>query len=393
MVNLLSKLRAIEGTQARPDDRKPRPEPGPPPACWEKQTYRPMDEFPHADLITAETLALMSDAVLPSSVDPRSILFLDTETTGLSGGAGTVAFEIGIGHLTDDGFTVRQLVMRDYGEEGPMLRRLIGLAEPFDILCTFNGSTFDLPLLRSRFIMNRIRSDVLDKPHIDLLHMARRLWKLRLGRCNLTRLEEVILGRPRSDDLPGSEAPERYFKYLRTRDFSLLQGVLEHNEQDIASLCTLLGRMAWLYRHPEAIGHAADTLAMGKALELLRHPEEARRCYRLIPSGRYHVEGQLRLAQSWRRSGERGEAVKVWQDMIARREGGIEPYVALAKHEEHIVGDLREALRLTEQAMMLLAEPTLFESEAVQADQNALQYRYDRLKRKLAVQQAKEMKI
>lgn len=187
------------------------------------------------------------------------------------------------------------------------------------MLCTFNGKSFDIPLIRSRFLMNRIRTDCLDKPHIDLLHIARRVWKLRLKQCSLGRLEEEILGQGRTDDLPGSEAPKRFFEYLKSGDFSLIEDVRKHNEQDVASMVTLLAHMHRVYQTPEQLGYAQDLLAMGNALQRTKHADEARRCYRLIPSGRFHAQGQLRLAGSWKKSGQKDEAAEVWHQMIRRR--------------------------------------------------------------------------
>jgi len=121
--------------------------------------------------------------------------------------------------------------------------------------------------------------------------------------------------------------------------------------------------------------------SMGVALERFHHVEEARRCYRLA-KGSMHAKGQERLAMSYRKAGERSEAIQVWQRMIERHEGGITPYVELAKHFEHHDRDIPAALDMTRRAMMLLAEPTLFDSPSVQEERNALQYRYDRLKKK-----------
>lgn len=203
-MNLRDKLRAMNSSAAKPAAK---PAPPPPMDCWSKTIVRPLTEFPGAFDLRRDTLALMHPGELPEVLDPTRILYLDTETTGLAGGAGTVAFEVGLGRLTGEGFIVTQLVMRDYPEEPFMLERINQALRDCDTICTFNGRTFDIPLLRDRFLMNRMDPYALDKPHIDLLQLARRVWKLRLGRCNLTRLEEVILGYPRHDDLPGKDVP------------------------------------------------------------------------------------------------------------------------------------------------------------------------------------------
>ncbi len=379
-MNLMEKLRAVGGTSGKPA--------APAEAstdCRHFAVYRPIEDFPGAFGLTAETLRLMSDREIPENLDPRKILYLDTETTGL-GGSGTVAFLVGMGYLTDNGFEVHQFLLRDYPEEPFQLKHVAAGLGKFDVMCTFNGTTFDVPLLESRFRMNRMNPDCLDMPHLDLLHICRRLWKLRLGRCNLGRLEEVILGKPREEDIPGSEVPQRYFTYLKTGRMDLLEDVLKHNAQDIASLCVLLNHMADLYLHPEKIRFSEDVYSMGRALERVDQTERARKCYRLARGGRMGDLAGSALAVSYRRSGQREEAAEVWREMIREGRGGILPYVELAKYEEHIRRDIPAALRLTEQAIARISEPGLGRGGAVQAEQNELQYRWQRLKRKLKEQ-------
>lgn len=380
-MNLRDKLRAVGGTggnrQQAPETEER--------DCRHFAVYRPAEEFPGALELSRETLALMSDKEMPENFDPRRILYLDTETTGL-GGSGTVAFLVGMGFLTDNGFEVHQFLMRDYPEEPYLLKHVAAGLGKFDVLCTFNGTTFDVPLLEGRFLMNRMSRTCLDLPHLDLLHMCRRLWKLRLGRCNLGRLEEVILGKPRKDDLPGSEVPQRYFTYLKTKQMSLLEDILKHNAQDIASLCVLLNHMADLYLHPEKIRFSEDVYSMGRALEKVNQTEPARRCYRLASRGRMGDLASAALAVSYRRGGQREEAAEVWREMIRENRGGVAPYVELAKYEEHIRRNIPEALRLTEQAIIRLSEPGFGQDNAVQENQNELQYRWQRLKRKLKEQ-------
>ena len=381
-MNLRDKLKAIEKSKVKVTVTPTQPEEPPRPAftdCWRTESTHTAAAYP----ICRETVMLMQGDDMPENFAAEHILYLDTETTGLMG-AGTVAFEVGLGWQTGDTFHVRQLVMRDYPEERFLLEEIVRVAEKFDVVCTFNGKTFDLPLLKNRFIMNRIRTDCLDKPHIDLLHIARRVWKLRLQRCNLTNLEEALLGIPRVDDLPGAQVPERFFSYLKTGDFSLLDDVLDHNEQDIVSLQNLLCHMCRMYENPEQLRFDEDVYSMGVALDRFHHGSEARRCYQLA-GGEMHAAAQSRLASSYRRSGERGEAVRIWREMIRRREGGIAPYVELAKHYEHAEKDFDAALDVVRQALICLAEPTLFEDSAVQDERNALQYRYERLKRKAGV--------
>ena len=377
-MNLAEKLRMITS--------KPKPAPEAAPSftdCWQRTRVRPLDEFPELSSLNSKNLMLMQHEDLPSPFLPGKILFLDTETTGLSGGAGTVAFEIGAGVLTKDGFAVTQYVMRDYPEERYMLEKVLERLDECDVICTFNGKSFDIPLLRTRFILNRLPTDVLDKPHLDLLHMARRLYKLRLKQCRLSRLEEEVLGIPRVGDLPGNEAPARFHQYLLTHDFALLDDVLFHNEQDVASMLALLSHMCADYESPERIGHQEDIFSMAGALDREKHVRQSRRCYRLVPSGRLHAVSQMRLADSHRKSGEKEKARDIYLDMIIRHEGGAEPYIALAKYYEHTEHDLEKALEFTRKGLLTLAEPTLLDPPSVQETRNQLQYRYDRLQGRL----------
>ena len=376
-MNLMDRIRAAGGSSARREAAEERSS-----DCSHTAVIRPAEEFPGAFSLTAETLRLMSGLEIPEGLDPRRILYLDTETTGL-GGSGTVAFLVGMGYLSDKGFEVHQFLMRDYPEEPYLLRHVAAGLGKFDVLCTFNGSTFDVPLLESRFRMNRMDRDCLDLPHLDLLHMCRRLWKLRLGRCSLGRLEEVILGQPREEDLPGSEVPARYFAYLKTKRMDLLEDVLRHNAQDIASLCVLLNHMAGLYLHPEEIRFSEDVYSMGRALERIHRTEHARRCYRLARRGRMGDSAGKALAMSYRRGGEKERAAEIWWEMAREHRGGVVPCVELAKYEEHTRKNIPAALEWTEKAMMMLAEPALREDGTVQETKNELQYRRQRLLKKL----------
>ena len=175
---------------------KPAKRPSPAPTvqdCLIRESHFPLPaEYFH--LSDGLLRMMQGDETLPSHCDRQHILFLDTETTGLSGGAGTVAFLVGVGYIDETGITVLQYLMRDYNEERYVLEHVRRHLESTQLLVTYNGKSFDMPLLASRFTMNRIRFDPLSVPHADLIHTARRVWKLRIGRCSLSHLEEVIFG-------------------------------------------------------------------------------------------------------------------------------------------------------------------------------------------------------
>ena len=381
-MSLREKLMAVDQT----NKRDPVPDGGARPApqgCYDGETGFPFSLSRDFQYVSPETIRLFADAPLPSPFDPARILYLDTETTGLSHGAGTVAFLVGAGYLTTGGFVVRQLMMRDYPEERRVLRALQELLSGYDLIVTFNGRSFDLPLLQSRFLMNRMSAKCLELPHIDLLPIARRIWKLRLKSCSLSRLEEEIFHQPRESDLPGALVPQRYFEYLKTGDFSLLGDVLRHNAQDIASLFRLMNRIAQAYQAPEQQSFLEDVYSMGVALEKRGERDQARKCYRLALGGSLCAQSRLRLAHSYRREKDVSSAMNMFQEMAARGEGGAVPYIEMAKLYEHQLRDDNAALECTRKAIFLLSEPRLKRNEAVQSAQNALQYRYMRLTRRI----------
>lgn len=294
--------------------------------------------------------------------DLRRCLFLDTETTGLSGGAGTVAFLVGVGFVEGEKFVVEQFLMRDYSDEFEMIDALARRMEDFDCVCSFNGRNFDMPLLNTRFTMCRMRERWKDWEQLDLLYPARRTWKLRLGSCRLSRIEEYILGRPREGDLPGSEAPQRFFDYLKSGDMALLEDVIAHNRQDILTLGALLIHLCELYAHPERETRAADLFSMGKALERQGELKPARELYRIaaIPAPAGSISaltgGEIAAQAAWRmyllarRNRDREAMRESLEQMAVRRQCRDKIYVELAKLYEHQYKNPRRALRYAELA-------------------------------------------
>lgn len=319
-----------------------------------------------------------------TSWDARDLLFLDTETTGLSGGAGTLAFEVGVGFLEERGMVIRQYVMRDYGEEGAMLSELAGLLERYTTVVSFNGKSFDLPLLESRMVMNRLRVRVCDRPHLDLLHTARRVYRLRLRRCNLASLEEAVLGQTREDDLPGAQVPQRYFDYLKTGEFALLEDVLRHNFQDVVSLAQLTAHLCAVYRQPERLAHEEDLYSVGRTLLRGGRIQQGRACMRIIGCGSLGAQARMHLADSYRHEREWSEAVAVWQAMIASGEGGAQPYLSLAKYYEHVERDTRRALACARGALTCAINTASITGSEAQMD--AIYKRIQRLQRRLAAE-------
>jgi len=295
--------------------------------------------------------------------DIEKCLFIDTETTGLSGGAGTVAFLVGVGYIKRGFMTVEQFFMKDYSDEPELLYRLKALMEQYECAVSFNGKTFDMPLLRSRFTMNRMK-DYPELFDLDLLPPSRRVWKLRLSSCRLANLEERVLGLAREGDLPGSEVPQRYFEYLKTGDMALVADIIKHNYQDIVSLGLLMDKLLTVYRDPEKQGYVQDLFSLGKALENQGEHARARELYRLsavprkalsisaLRDGGVAGQANLRLYRLCLRAGDTESAISTLEQMLSRQQMGILPHVELAKIYEHRLKDLRRALEHTRLALM-----------------------------------------
>ena len=288
--------------------------------------------------------------------DIRRCLFLDTETTGLSGGAGTVAFLVGMGYVEGDALVIEQLMIREYADEPELIERLSARMQGFDSVCTFNGRNFDMPLLETRFTMCRMRDKWRPLENLDLLYPSRRAWKLRLGSCRLCRIETEILGMPREDDLPGSEVPARFFEYMKTGEEALLDDILRHNRQDIATLATLLRRLCEINDRPELLSDQRDQFSMGKSLERQGELKPAREMYRASakprPAGTLASLAGERIAGSanWRlyalcrRSGDWAGAEDVLRQMLRRRQMCGAVCVELSKLYEHRRRDYPAAL-------------------------------------------------
>lgn len=215
---------------------------------------------------SAELLALLALNPSLAPCDMRGALFLDTETTGLARGAGIVAFLVGLGRWDPDGsFVLEQLLVRQLGEEAPMLERVRQRVEGASLLVTFNGKSFDMPLLRTRLVMARLPA-MNEPPHLDLLHVARRVHGSRLrDGCRLAALESSILGFERHDDVASSDIGALYVHFLRTGDVRALLGVVEHNAWDVIAMGALIG----LYGEPQHESLMAEDL-VGVARTLCR---------------------------------------------------------------------------------------------------------------------------
>jgi len=324
---------------------------------------RPYGKRRIADVWAADLSPLnlfLESATLPAS---SQLLYLDTETTGLAGGTGTCAFLLGVGTLEGSQFVVRQFFLRDYPEEKAMLAALSERLGNYEGLVTFNGKTFDVPLLETRYAMARLKSPFTRLVHLDLLHPARRLWKLRLESCQLTNLEKKVLAVGRQGDVPGSEIPGIYFDYLRTGNARGLQPVFYHNSLDIISLATLTVELARAVGDAgaQSLDSSLDLFSLSRIFERAGATEESVSiCRRAIEAGlprSVEARALWQLASQHKRQRQYQQAVEVWEELTRRRgEYTIEACEELAIHFEHRERDVRAALRFAQAGAGFLHE-------------------------------------
>jgi uncharacterized protein YprB with RNaseH-like and TPR domain len=327
---------------------------------------------------------LANDGAL-AGLDYARGVFLDTETTGLSGGTGTVAFLIGLGWFEGSRFVMKQLFMRDYSEERAALMFLRDLVQDRQFLVTFNGKAFDVNLLTARFILNRLADPLAGLPHLDLLHPSRRLLRHRLDNVRLGTIEGAVLALEREGDIPGYEIPQRYFDWLKRRDGRLMADVFLHNRLDVLSMAALTAHLTEMIA-AEGTGPARrmphDLLA---AARLLMHRGETIAARRMLGELRRSAPGSVTTGPACRllslihkRAGEWSQAVEIWEEMIARFGEDVFAFIELAKWHEHRTRDHALALNMAREALHVMP------LSAPETERESLRRRIARLERRIA---------
>ena len=308
-----------------------------------------------------------SERAVEHAADAGRWLFLDTETTGLAGGTGTYAFLVGLAWWDAGGLQVEQLFMRDHGEEHSLLLEIARRLRERPVLVTFNGKTFDWPLLETRFRMTRAIEPPAFAAHLDLLHPARQLWRLQLGSVRLAELERSVLGGDalgwsRHEDVDSSQIPEIYFDYLRGGPAEPLAGVFRHNRMDLRGLAALAGRVFRTLAEPESIAAAPEaSLELYGVSRLLGRRGErsrARAMYeRALEAGLpAPVDRSARheLARLARRERDFSRAAGLWSELSRGATPSFEACEQLAIHYERRAGDSEEAARVARLALAKL---------------------------------------
>jgi uncharacterized protein YprB with RNaseH-like and TPR domain len=307
----------------------------------------------------------------PASGEPRgepasrqdSLWFLDLETTGLAGGAGTQAFLVGCACISRDGMAVRQFLLPGYEHERALLAEVAAWAAARGAIVTFNGKSFDVPLIETRYLFHRVPFPLEGVPHVDMLHPARRLWRARgtmdgsgEASCSLGTLERLLAGVHRVGDVPGFEIPGRYFQFVRDGDARPLEAVLEHNRLDLVSLALVMARaLTLIERGPGATRDAYECLGLARLYDRAGRAEEAEVAYvraidllgRVGRDPEATGEALRRLAYCRRRAGRPYEAATAWQQLadLPRCPAALrrEAREALAIFHEHRAHDLAAA--------------------------------------------------
>jgi uncharacterized protein len=338
---------------------------------------------------------------LPAPVPAtRPIICLDLETTGLATGPGTLAFLVGLGWWQDGSLVVRQLLLPDHVDEQAMLDQLAAAIPHDGVLVTYNGRTFDWPLLVTRYRLHRRPPPPIGQ-HLDLLPISRQLWRPRLGNARLATIEAAVCGVRRSDDLSGALIPERYFAYLRDRRPERLRAVIEHNRQDIVSLGLLLSSLARLSMGTQgwAEAHPSDLAGLARALARRGRADEALRCLESAlssPAWQRGIEGGAILrrrlatdrARLLGRLGRHADQHAAWLE-IARHggPGAAAAWLQVARHREWLMRDLAGALDACRQAEAAL-ERALLWGRPAPAVEHDLRHRRARLVRRLGSSRA-----
>src|SRR4051812_23689036 len=354
------------------------------------------------DLDDCAPLAILDPSLHPFVSSPIRTLnrtvFIDLETTGLSGGAGTLAFLVGCGYFDLGAFQVRQFLLTSHAAERALLTAVAEFFDGADLIVTYNGKTFDVPVMETRWMFHRLRMPLSDVAHFDMLHPARRLWRSRAGAggdieeagCRLSTLEHTLFEVARVGDVPGFEIPGRFFNFIRSGDPRPLEPVLEHNRLDLVSLAAVMARAVQLARD----GHTscrdgAEALALGRVFERAGDMDRAAECYTsAIDSPQPEVKGEAlyRRALRLRRDRRFAEAAASWRAIVELTEPrGIRRLArladlrqfateALAIHHEHRERDLDGARELALFALQ----------EAAGARADGMRHRLARIDRKIS---------
>jgi uncharacterized protein len=348
-----------------------RPEPGPP----MKPRREPVRIFENSYVLAARygQIPISMGLQIPGSIlsflsrdggfqglDLSSAVFIDLETTGLAGGTGTVPFLVGLAYYRDERFKVTQFFLDDMGEEGRLLEELERFVREmgFRSVVSYNGKAFDLPLIETRFALHRTPCPLRDLPHLDFLFSARSLWKHKYESCRLFDLAQAIVHAARSEDIPGAEVPLRYFQYIRGGDFSLIEPILYHNQEDLLSLLGVIVAGAVLIeRNREAAERGeADAMDLYGVARLFERAGDMTTTTALLEralagglTAEVSHQARKKLSGHFKKNKDWDKALGFWQEMAAGDE--FDCFRELAMYFEHRARDYDQAIRFATEGL------------------------------------------
>jgi hypothetical protein len=322
--------------------------------------------------------------------DPKQWLFLDTETTGLSGGTGTYPFLIGLAWWEGNELKIEQLFMREYSEERSMLAAVAERLKERPVLVTFNGKSFDWPLLETRFRMTRTIAPPPVRAHLDFLHPARNLWRLRLGSVKLSQLERHVLGWDRGEDMSSGDIPRIYLDFVRGGNAEPLVPIFLHNQMDLRGLAGLGGRILSIFGDQDKpLEDGLELYGLSRICERRGQTERARTTYEksigaALPAETDRV-ARASLAQLAKRDRDFDRARELWESMLGNSREGYEAYEQLAIYYEHEARNAQLALAVTRDALAQLRRShqlAMIAADQYRASKLRFEHRRLRLERK-----------
>ncbi|MCB0282906.1 MAG: ribonuclease H-like domain-containing protein [Calditrichaeota bacterium] len=295
-------------------------------------------------------LKLLTKNEFSKPIDRSRCVFFDLETTGLAGGAGTFAFLIGFAWWDKDRVVTKQYFLPDYGREYFLFSKLQEWISSFDYIISFNGKSYDMPLLSNRFILNRIQPLFKQSAHIDLLHLCRRIWKNTLDSCDLGSIETHLLGIERSDDIPGAFIPQAYFDFINTGVIHDVVRMIEHNLQDIISLALIFDKLAHLEQEPHKLKLETNDFAR---LAKLAFESSNFSYYSFLEneqSIKYSAEYYYWKSMALKKEKRWEDANLLWEKLFSNGDFCLIAMEESAKYYEHVKKDYTKAMDVVDAA-------------------------------------------
>ncbi len=344
--------------------------------------------------IKGNILTCLSKDSAFENLDLSTALFIDLETTGLSGGTGVIAFLVGLGFYRDDKFYVAQFFLGELAEEERMIQELGQFFSEmnFQSVVTFNGKVFDMPLLETRFILHKQPFILSELPHLDFLFPARSLWRHKHESCRLSHLAREVVEAGRSEDIPSAEIPSRYFQYLNTGNFELIEPILYHNQEDILSLLgvIIVGSFIFSEEKEKKLTDAMDLYGAGRVMENVGKAEKSvhffKRALARGLSDELSLSAKKKISYYFKKNQEWKSAVSLWKEMTSsdtQSKDLLLSFRELAMYLEHKEKKYEEARKIAEEGYVLSLDfSSYYEKDFT--------HRRERLKRKIQGQKEKK---